>query len=162
MKKTTLMVAVCFFLSMCHALAFEGDDVIGVWNTSDNDGQIEIFRCGDKYCGRIVSTREPCYPPDDDRGMGGQPRIDRNNPDPALRTRPILGLTIMEAFTFCGENQWKGGKIYDPGSGNTYKCKMSLSSLDRLKVRGFIGISLFGRTSVWTRKTDECQLSKTQ
>jgi uncharacterized protein (DUF2147 family) len=83
--------------------------------------------------------------------MGGKPKMDRNNPSPDLRTRPLVGLQLMEGFRHKGDHAWEDGKIYDPESGKLYRCKMTLSSPQRLEVRGFIGISLIGRTSTWTR-----------
>ncbi len=85
------------------------------------------------------------------RGDAGTPRLDYHNPDSAKRSRPILGLQIVNDFIFAGENVWKGGTVYDPKSGNTYRGKMTLISPDVLDLRGFIGIPLFGRTTTWTR-----------
>ena len=73
------------------------------------------------------------------------------NPDPKLRSRPIVGLQFMNNFVYAGRNVWDGGKIYDPESGKTYKCKMTLQSTNRLEVHGYVGVSLLGRTVVWTR-----------
>ena len=85
-------------------------------------------------------------------GPVGTPKVDRKNPDPALRNRPIIGLQVVEGVTATGDNRWENGSCYDPESGNTYRCKMRLLSPDRLELRGYIGISLFGRTYVLTRK----------
>ncbi len=90
-------------------------------------------------------------PPDDDGGMPGKEKVDRENPDPALRSRPVIGLRIFEGFTYDGDGRWKNGTIYDPASGKTYSCKIRLQDDGSLKVRGFIGISLLGRTEIWTR-----------
>lgn len=127
------------------------DDILGLWSTPENKSKIEIFKCGTQYCGRITELKEPHYPPDDKRGMAGQIKVDRNNPDPILRTRPLVGLQLMEGFSHNGDSVWEGGTIYDPENGKSYRCKMSLTAPNRLEVRGFIGISLIGRTSVWTR-----------
>jgi uncharacterized protein (DUF2147 family) len=62
-----------------------------------------------------------------------------------------LGLNLVGSFTYAGENLWEGGFIYDPREGKTYKCKMTLETPDNLKVRGFIGIALIGKTNNWTR-----------
>jgi uncharacterized protein (DUF2147 family) len=91
------------------------------------------------------------YPADDKKGMGGKPRIDRENPDPKLRDRPVAGLEIMHGLKPAGPGKWDGGKIYDPETGNTYSCKMTLVSSNELHLRGFLGISLIGRTTTWTR-----------
>ncbi len=83
--------------------------------------------------------------------MGGKPKTDRYNPNPKLRDRPVLGMILMSDFVYVGKNLWEEGKVYDPESGKTYKCKMILKSANKLEVRGFIGFSLFGRTVTWTR-----------
>ena len=81
----------------------------------------------------------------------GLPRMDDNNPNPDLRSHPIIGLQIMSGFEYAGGYSWGGGKLYDPKSGMTYSGKMTLVSSDRLELRGYVIFSLFGRTSSWTR-----------
>jgi uncharacterized protein (DUF2147 family) len=129
----------------------EADAIIGVWNTSGDRGKMEVFKVKNEYRAKIVSLGEPNYPEDDEKGMGGQPRVDRENPDPKLRDRKIEGLEIMTGLTYKGDSKWEGGRIYDPESGNTYRCKMTLVSTNRLQLRGFIGFSLLGRNETWTR-----------
>ncbi len=138
---------------MTAAVAFAAspDDIVGVWDNQEKDAKIEIFKCGEKFCGKIVFLKEPNYPPDSREGMPGMPKLDHKNPKSELRKVPVIGLEIMRDFTFSGDNAWKRGKVYDPKSGNTYSGKMTLVSPTQLKLRGFIGISLFGRTDVWTR-----------
>ena len=70
---------------------------------------------------------------------------------PALKSRPILGLWVLEGFTAVGDSTWGKGTCYDPKSGNAYRGKIYLLAPDRLELRGYIGIPLFGRSSVWTR-----------
>jgi uncharacterized protein (DUF2147 family) len=62
-----------------------------------------------------------------------------------------MGLDILSGFKYGGGNIWQDGKIYDPKNGKTYSCKMTLEG-NELKVRGYVGFSLLGRTTVWTRK----------
>lgn len=136
------------------ALADDGDQVLGSWLTEPSENgraRVEITRDGDAFNGRIVWLEQPLYPADDEGGMAGQPKVDRENPDSALRTRPILGLAIVSGFHYDGDDLWKGGIIYDPESGKTYKCKMWLTDEGTLKVRGYVGFSLLGRTTVWVR-----------
>jgi len=83
--------------------------------------------------------------------MAGQTKVDRENPDLSRRTQPLLGLVLLRDFDFVQDVLWERGKIYDPENGKDYRCKMTLTSPDVLRVRGFIGISLIGRTEVWTR-----------
>ena len=74
-----------------------------------------------------------------------------NNPDLNLRKKPVLGLEIVKGFAYAGDSKWVDGKVYDPKNGKTYSGKMTLVSPNQLNLRGFIGISLLGRTTTWTR-----------
>ena len=76
--------------------------------------------------------------------------MDKKNPSQNLRTKPLLGLEIVKNFSF-EDNEWVDGKIYDPKTGKTYSGTMSLDGLNKLNMRGYIGISLIGRTEVWRR-----------
>ena len=134
----------CALLHCPLALAAE-DDIVGVWLSGDGDGWIEIRKEDDETVGIIAgspNTKE-----------GDAPRLDSKNPDPSLRDRPLDGLKFMTGFSYAGENRWTGGRIYDPNSGKTYKGTMLLTDRDTLKLRGYIGISLLGRTDTWTRVT---------
>ncbi len=117
--------------------------ILGQWLTAEGTSKIEIFRCGEEYCGRIAWLKEP--------ERDGKPRVDEKNPDQNLKSRPLLGLEILRGFTFDGEDVWKGGKIYDPKSGNDYSAKMTLVEPNKLELRGYVLIPLFGRTETWTR-----------
>jgi uncharacterized protein (DUF2147 family) len=150
-KRAVSVLLSTILLLVSFAFAADEDKILGLWNTPENDCKIEIYKCGNKYCGRIAWLKEPLYPADDEGGMADKPIVDRENPSPDLRARPLIGLQLMEGFTYIGKNVWEKGTIYNPDNGKTYKCKMTLSAPDRLEVRGFIGISLFGGTSIWTR-----------
>ncbi len=143
------MVMLIIFITV--AVHASGDDILGVWNNQEKDARIEIYHCGEKYCGKIVSLNEPNYLPGSKDGVPGTPKLDYNNPDPILRKAPIIGLKIMYDFIYDGDNKWVSGKVYDPKNGETYSGKMIMVSPRELKLRGFIGISLFGRTAIWTR-----------
>ena len=154
MKRCVAAVAIVLF-SALPAVAGDGDEILGVWAT-DPEGEggqahIEIFAVGDKYSGKIVWLEEPVYLEGDEDGEAGEPKVDTNNPDPALQSRPIMGLELMKGFLYDGKGTWKKGTIYDPDNGKTYKSKVKIGDQGELKVRGFIGFSLIGRTSEWTR-----------
>lgn len=68
------------------------DDIVGIWNNEEKDAKIEIFKCAEKYCGKIIWLKVPSYPADSKDGVPGTQKLDRNNPDLVLRARPILGL----------------------------------------------------------------------
>lgn len=114
------------------------DAILGEWTNPAKDAKFEIYKKGDVYFGKIIW------------GTGGDTK-DAKNPDPKLRSRDLVGLTILSDFTFDGDDQWEDGTIYDPKDGKTYSCVLTLVSSDKLDVRGFLGISLFGRTETWTR-----------
>ena len=80
----------------------------------------------------------------------GKPKVDSKNPDKNKQSQPIIGLVILQNFTFDDE-EWEDGKIYDPESGKTYSSYIYLKDKNTLKVRGYVGVSLFGRTETWTR-----------
>lgn len=137
-------------LTATSAFGAGSSAILGIWKTEKDESKVEIFPCGDKICGKIIWLKNPLYTDSRD-GEVGTPVIDRKNPDPALHSRPVLGLRILEGFTAEGDNNWANGTCYDPKSGNTYRGKIHLAAPDRLELRGYIGIPLFGRTSVWTR-----------
>jgi uncharacterized protein (DUF2147 family) len=146
-----VLVVVCFLL-VCVATARAAEkDIIGTWDVESKDAKMDIFKCGDKYCGRLVWLKDPVYTPDEDKGRAGGPKMDDNNPDRSLRNRPLLGLQIMSDFRYTGEDRWADGKVYDPESGHVYSAKMMLVSRDRLDLRGYVLFSLLGRTNTWTR-----------
>jgi uncharacterized protein (DUF2147 family) len=150
-KKQILAALVLMILSTTSSYAASGDDILGVWNNQEKDARIEIQRCGDKYCGRIVWLKVPNYPEGSSEGVPGTPKVDHNNPDKDLREAPVMGLQIVHDFSYAGENKWSHGRVYDPKNGRTYSGKLTLVSPAQLNLRGFIGISLLGRTAVWTR-----------
>lgn len=139
-----IITAVIFMVPVTFAQK-SADDILGVWMNEDKDAHIEIFKRGDKYFGKLVWLK---FPIDDETG---KPKTDKNNPDENLRTRPTLGLEILTDFVFDGDNRWEDGDIYDPKKGNTYSCYMKFVEEKKLKIRGYIGISLLGRTTYWTR-----------
>jgi uncharacterized protein (DUF2147 family) len=146
MKKLIFVVACALFLMTGFASAEEADAVLGQWYTDaeKKDVVVEIYKDNDLYSGKVVWLKNPN---EDD----GTPKVDDENPDEARRNDPIRGMNLVKGFTYKGKNKWAGGTIYDPNNGKTYKCKMSLKG-DDLKVRGFIGVALFGRTVHWIRK----------
>ncbi len=151
-----ILLLLCFILSFscpCHSAAAssDGGDILGLWEVEEGDGRIEIFRCGNKFCGRLAWIKEPNYPLDDKGGMGGKPLLDRENPKKELKGRQQLGLVLMEGYTFRGDNLWDDGTIYNTENGRTYKSTLSLKSRDLLKLRAYFGISLLGGSTIWKR-----------
>jgi uncharacterized protein (DUF2147 family) len=126
-----------------------GDAIIGQWLTDGKDARIEITKVDGKYEGKIVWLKDPLYDSKDPEA--GKPVRDRDNPDAARRNDPMIGLRLLRDFEYVGKNAWKNGAIYNPENGKTYHANLTLANPKELKVRGYIGISLFGGTTIWTR-----------
>ncbi len=126
----------------------KNDTVIGTWAPGAKTSHIRIFKGANgkykgKYYGKIVWLKTP--------KEDGKERLDKNNPDKAKRTKPLLNLIILRDFVWDeGDKEYNKGTIYDPKNGKTYNCYMKLKD-GKLNVRGYIGISLIGRTDQWTR-----------
>lgn len=146
MKKILLLllIANCSLISFAQE-AQSKDGILGIWKTGSGNGKVEIYKKGDQYLGKIVWLSEPVDP------KTGKPKTDVMHPDKALHSRPILGLINLWGFSYDSENKWDGGHIYDPKNGKEYKCNITMKDKNTLNVRGFIGISMIGRTDVWTR-----------
>src|SRR4030095_8435441 len=122
----------------------KADDIIGIWLTGGNEpAKIQIYKSGERFYGKIVWLKNATE--------NGKHRIDVNNPDKEKRNNTIIGLVMLKDFKFDGNDEWKGGDIYDPESGKTYSSYLYLNDKNTLKVRGYVGISLIGRTETWTR-----------
>jgi uncharacterized protein (DUF2147 family) len=78
------------------------------------------------------------------------PRKDAHNKNPKLRDRPVVGIVLMWNLRF-DDGEYVDGYVYNPEDGGTYRVKTELTSSELLKVRGYLGISLFGETKTWTR-----------
>ncbi|OFX55419.1 MAG: hypothetical protein A2046_12420 [Bacteroidetes bacterium GWA2_30_7] len=144
MKLLIIIIAFSFFCKISFAQA---DKVLGVWMSEEKDGKVEITKNNNKYYGKIIWIAPKNY-------VNGEPKKDLNNPDPALRTRSNLGLEILKDFTYdTDDKEWTDGTIYDPKNGSTYSCYMWFDeeTPNILNIRGYIGFSLIGRTTLWTK-----------
>ncbi len=130
----------------------QADDILGFWLTKSETAVIKIYKEIEKddeeteteYRGKIVWIK--------DIHTGKVPdKFDKENPKKELRKRSLLGLQNLDDFEFDG-SEWTGGEIYDPKTGKTYSAKMRLENKNELHLRGYVGIPLFGRTSVWKRQ----------
>lgn len=132
-------------ISTAFVSAENPDAVVGTWLNGTKKGHIQIYKQGNAYFGKLTYLTAPNDP------ATGKPQLDKRNPDATLKTRPLLNLNLMTNFKFNGDDQWEGGKIYNPEDGKTYSCYMKLNNPNSLYVRGYIGIRAFGKTQTWTR-----------
>lgn len=138
MKKLIL-----FFL-LVGTQFINAQSIVGKWKTIDDKtgkpkSVVEIYESNGKIFGKITEILDPA-------------KKDRKceKCDGADKNKPILGMIIIKGLEKDGE-EYNGGKILDPESGNLYKCMLKLDSKDKLVVRGYMGISLIGRSQSWIR-----------
>jgi uncharacterized protein (DUF2147 family) len=145
MKKILFLIISILFstLSLSAQNTNKADDIIGIWLSENKNGKVEIYKAGNKYYGKLIWGKT-MYEAD-----GTTSKKDVKNSDVSLRTRKLKDLIILTDFVF-EDNVWTDGKIYDPQAGKLYSCTMKLKA-NTLNIRGYVGISLFGRSSAWTR-----------
>lgn len=136
-----LFLSLAFVLLSALGLAAQqpADAILGTYMTEGGKAKIVVSKQGTRYIGTLVWTR---------RGDV----LDSKNPDKAEAEKKLVGKVILRDLKHDEDADYKGGKIYDPESGKTYSCKATRQADGNLKVRGFIGASLFGRTTLWTRQ----------
>jgi uncharacterized protein (DUF2147 family) len=151
LKRSFLSLAVVLslttaFMIVTRPVFAAAAEPVGQWYAEGGAAVVAITPCGDALCGRVVWVHSPL-------NQDGCELRDKNNPDPALRNRPVVGLQILGGLVASDHKHvsWTGGTIYDPVSGNTYRCRLELDGHDRLRLRGYVGIPLVGRTTTWTR-----------
>ena len=146
-KLVKLIAFIALVLAVIPAIAqkYPADIIIGKWLNEDKDAHIEVYKDGGKYFGKIIWLKEPIDT------LTGKPKLDDENSDEALQSRPVLGLVILKDFIFDGDEEWEDGTIYDPKNGKTYDCYMEIDEEGILKIRGYIGFSWIGRSTYWTR-----------
>lgn len=134
------------FLFWLSVSAQEENRVVGTWLTQYGDSKVTIKKDSNgKFSGSISWLKEP--------NRNGKPKLDDKNPEVKLQSRPIMGLVILDGFTYeKDDKEWIDGKIYDAKEGKTYKCLMWFEdNNDQLHVKGYIGFSLIGKQVLWTR-----------
>ena len=125
-------------LGLWMILAGGAGGVLGDW-VGPTQSVVRVEACGSAICAKIVKL--PPHPP---------ASVDLHNPNAALRARPLCGVEIGTGFREETPGNLTGGRLYDPTSGRTYKGSMTLTG-EKLKLRGYVGVSLFGRSETWTR-----------
>jgi uncharacterized protein (DUF2147 family) len=138
-RSAVLAIGLATLLAGPAAFAADGG-IKGFWRIGDGRSVIEITDCNTGICGRVVAM-----PPDANA-------TDLNNPDESKHSRALCKLVILYGFTQTSGTEWEDGTIYDPKGGKTYDANMKLSGPDTLDLRGYVGITLFGRTDTWTRQ----------
>lgn len=135
------LLAVLFVATSTEA---QSQTPVGIWLHANERIRVAIAPCGDRLCGKIVWFRWP-------NDAHGVPLVDLKNRKPALRTRPLLGLTVLRGLRRTGANTWAGGRIYNPDDGVDYQALMSIQDNGTLLVRAYVVLPALGKTLIWTR-----------
>ena len=117
----------------------KADDIIGTYHSENGTGKVDVTKAEGKYIGTLIWTK--------DEGA-----LDVKNPDKSKRNDVLVGTVILKNMTFDeAKGEWKGGTIYDPESGNTYKATIKRKPNGDLTLRGYVGVPALGRNSAWTK-----------
>ncbi|WP_297806443.1 DUF2147 domain-containing protein [uncultured Polaribacter sp.] len=124
--------------------SINSQSIFGKWySTNDETGEIdsviEVYKKQEKAFGKIIEIKNS-----ERKNAVCDLCKDKN------KNKPILGLNILNGLEKDGE-EWSGGTILDPRNGNVYKCFIQLVQQDKLKIRGYLGLSIFGKTAYWQR-----------
>lgn len=123
--------------------AASADDVTGLWLTEKKGIIVDLYECGGGLCGRTVWLKKMF-------NKDGSPRLDVNNPDEALHDRHWCGMEVITNVRPDGAGKWDDGEVYDPKTGQTFDFEIKKKG-DGLKVRGYLGLKMLGKTENWTR-----------
>lgn len=136
--KNLIAIVLILITTTAFAQTSEADQIIGTYMSEGNKGKIVISKQDDEYIGTLVWTDK-------------SDAVDKNNPDKSKRNNKVAGTVILKGLIYTGNNTWDKASIYDPESGNTYKCTLTRKQNGNLSLRGYVGVSLFGRTMIWTK-----------
>lgn len=143
MKRATFMALLSIFSLTTFGQA---NKIIGTWYNEPKDAKIEVYKKGDQYFGKIIWLKN------NKNEDGSAPKLDSKNEDESLRSRTIVGSNVVTGLEWDeDDDEWDDGEIYDPRSGDTYSAYAKLENPDKLFIKGYIGFSLIGRSTYWTR-----------
>ena len=142
MNRRKWLLALLLVMLRVFSFAQQPDPIEHVWYNEEQSAKVQVYKAVDgKYYGKIVWLKVPL--------REGKPKTDYRNPKESHKSDPLLGLMVLKGFRKTGDDKYEDGTIYDPNNGKTYSCTI-VQKGNKLDVRGYIGISLLGRTTVWT------------
>ena len=138
-----MRINIIFFLITIFCQS-QSDDILGIWLEEEKQSKIEIYKKNNSFFGKIIWLKEPL-------DKHGNEKLDKENPNKSLRNKPIKGLVIMNDLKYKKKGEWTEGEIYDARSGKTYSLEVYMKNSNELELRGYIGLTLFGKSTSWTR-----------
>lgn len=131
MKRYALMAGAVFLYASATSVLAAAVSPFGVWVMTDGRVTVRVHGCGSTLCGDITALKEPISKID------GKPKVDRENPEPALRKRPLIGLAVMIGMKSGGAGTWTG-EIYNPDDGKTYSASLTLDGRNNMNVKACV------------------------
>lgn len=131
-------------LFCAHAQSEKAAEPYGLWLTENKRSAIKVMKCEEnpnEICGKIAWI------------IDGGMQYDTENPDESLRGRPMCGIKILKGFEQAKNSpeKWRDGKIYKADEGDMYTASLTVLGEDKMRVRGYIGIPLFGKSQIWKK-----------
>ncbi|MBM3170318.1 MAG: DUF2147 domain-containing protein [Bacteroidetes bacterium] len=118
--------------------------LVGTWLKDDKAFKVRIDKQSERFYGKIIWLERNHW-------ADGSPKKDHLNPDPKLRSRSYIGIPVVLGLKYDGDDTWNDGKIYDPESGKTYDCRITLVSRNRAEIRAYIGFPWIGKSLFFNR-----------
>ena len=133
------------FILFCSSSLLFAQSPIGIWKTIDDEtgaekSHVQIYEQNGNLYGKVIKILTP-----------GKENAVCLNCSGSKKNKPINGMIILENVKKVNDKKWDNGEILDPNKGKTYKVSLELENPDKLKVRGYVGFSLLGRTQYWHR-----------
>ena len=138
-----LHLAATFLIALATTGSALAADATGTWLTEGGRSRIKIADCGGALCGAIVWLKEP-------NDETGKPKTDKNNPDAARKTKPLIGVNIVLGMKPSGANKW-AGQVYNAEDGKTYSGNITLTGDNALQLQGCALGGLLCKSQTWTR-----------
>lgn len=138
----TSLATLCLMGAMVPAAPAAASATDGLWTMQNGKVTVKVSDCGEGICGIIVALKNPISKID------GKPKVDRKNPDPSLRQRPVIGIPILIGMQPIGDGKWQG-KIYNPDDGNTYSATVNFNG-GTIKVKGCV-LGMLCKTNTFVR-----------
>ncbi len=126
--------------------------VLGNWMAESEKIAIELYRCEEYLCGKIIWVIKPYR-------NNGEFKRDKRNPDPALRQRGYCGIEVVRGLRGKNDRVWRHGTLYYVKKGTTFDLDIALKDDDRLELRAYLGIRLLGKSETWNRPDPDLTLA---
>jgi uncharacterized protein (DUF2147 family) len=144
MKKILIIVLFLSILNHLQGQSKQEEAILGKWMNAEKDLKVEVYKQNGQYRAKVIWF--DCI-----KGTTMTDYFDKKNPDKALRTRPWLGLEVLNALNYNGGTEWNNGNIYDPNSGYTFRSVCRLTNPNTLKVRGYWMYEWIGKSLIFNR-----------